>query len=70
MSYRPICDVWLLARSKTKYYGAYPAGFLQRARDLIGCSEEDSEGQLHEFKGECGGEPVWVKHECGGKVIV
>ena len=36
MSYRPICDTWLLARSKVRYYGAYPAGFLQRARDLLG----------------------------------
>jgi hypothetical protein len=36
MSYRPITDVWILARSKTKYYGAYPAGFLHRARALLG----------------------------------
>lgn len=36
MSYRPICDTWLLARSKVKYYGAYPAGFLSRAIDLLG----------------------------------
>ena len=36
MSYRPICDVWILARSKVKYYGAYPAGFLHRARALLG----------------------------------
>ena len=35
MSYRPITDVWILARSKVKYFGAYPAGFLQRARDLL-----------------------------------
>lgn len=42
MSYRPICDTWLLARSKTKYYGAYPAGFLGRARDLLGVGLEDS----------------------------
>jgi len=42
MSYRPICDMWLLARPKVKYYGAYPNGFLQRARVLIGCSDEDS----------------------------
>ena len=41
MSYRPICDVWLLARSKVKYYGAYPAGFLGRARDLLGVGETD-----------------------------
>ena len=36
MSYRPLADVWILARSKTKYYGAYPAGFLHRARALLG----------------------------------
>jgi len=41
MSYRPMTDVWILARSKVKYYGAYPAGFLQRARDLIGCRYDD-----------------------------
>lgn len=38
MSYRPITDVWILARSKTRYYGAYPAGFLHRARALLGVS--------------------------------
>lgn len=36
MSYRPITDVAILARSKTKYYGAFPAGFLSRARNLLG----------------------------------
>jgi hypothetical protein len=36
MNYRPICDTWILARSKVKYYGAYPAGFLHRARHLLG----------------------------------
>jgi hypothetical protein len=41
MSYRPITDVWILARSKTKYYGAYPAGFLGRARDLLGVVIDD-----------------------------
>lgn len=42
MSYRPIADTWILARSKTKYYGAYPAGFLSRARNLLGVSNLDS----------------------------
>src|SRR3990167_1247665 len=42
MSYRPIADVWILARSKTKYYGAYPAGFLHRARALLGVGPSDS----------------------------
>lgn len=36
MGFRPITDVWILARSKVKYFGAYPAGFLSRARDLLG----------------------------------
>ena len=40
MSYRPITDVWILARSKTKYYGAYPAGFLHRARVLLGVERD------------------------------
>ena len=41
MSYRPICDTWILARSKVKYYGAYPAGFLGRARALLGVGIAD-----------------------------
>jgi hypothetical protein len=41
MSYRPITDTWLLARSKVKYYGAYPAGFLERARALLGVNIND-----------------------------
>lgn len=36
MSYRPITDVWILARPKVKYYGAYPNGFLERALMLMG----------------------------------
>lgn len=36
MSYRPLTDVWILARPKVKYHGAYPAGFLHRARALLG----------------------------------
>jgi hypothetical protein len=42
MSYRPICDTWILARSKTNYYGAYPAGFLHRARALLGVGPRGS----------------------------
>ena len=42
MSYRPVCDVWILARSKVKYYGAYPAGFLHRARALLGVGPRDA----------------------------
>lgn len=41
MSYRPITDVWILARSKVKYFGAYPAGFLSRARDMLGVGLDD-----------------------------
>lgn len=40
MSYRPIGDIWWLARAKlkggVKYYGAYLGGFPERARRLIG----------------------------------
>jgi len=54
MTYRPICDMWLLGRPKVKYYGAYPNGFLQRARVLIGCSNNDSvlhvcSGKVYEY---------------------
>lgn len=41
MSYRPITDVWILARPKVKYYGAYPNGFLERALPMIGASDQD-----------------------------
>jgi hypothetical protein len=41
VSFRPIADVWILARSKVKYFGAYPAGFLSRARDLLGVGIDD-----------------------------
>lgn len=40
MSYRPICDTWMLARARTKYYGSYPLGFLDRARALLGVTME------------------------------
>ena len=42
MSYRPITDTWILARPKAYYYGAYPLGFLERARALLGVSIQDS----------------------------
>lgn len=41
MSYRPITDLWFLARPKVKYYGAYPNGFLERARALLGVTPYD-----------------------------
>lgn len=42
MTYRPICDVWILTRPKVKYWGAYPAGFLHRARALLGVGPLDA----------------------------
>jgi hypothetical protein len=46
MSYRPITDMWMLARAKLtggkKYYGAYLGGFPERARRLLGISIDDS----------------------------
>jgi len=41
MNYRPITDVWILGRPKVKYYGAFPNGFLHRARHLLGVSIDD-----------------------------
>lgn len=53
MSYRPITDVWFLARAKlkdgVKYYGAYLGGFPERARALLGASIQEP-----------------VLHVCGG----
>lgn len=41
MSYRPLTDLWILARCKykggVKRYGGYLGGFAERARVLIGC---------------------------------
>lgn len=42
MSYRPITDVWILARPKVAYYGAYPNGFLERGRALLGVTPYDA----------------------------
>lgn len=45
MSYRPLGDNWWCARAKLrggrKYYGAYPGGFAERARSLLGVGVED-----------------------------
>ena len=53
MSYRPITDVWFLARAKlkggVKYYGAYLGGFPERARALLGVRIDET-----------------VLHVCGG----
>ena len=55
MSYRPITDIWMLARAKLtegqKYYGAYPGGFLERARALLGVTRDS-----------------YVLHVCGGRL--
>ena len=53
-NYRPITDVWFLARAKLKggekYYGAYLGGFPERARALLGVRLDQP-----------------VLHVCGGK---
>lgn len=53
-NYRPICDIWLMARAKLrdgeKFYGAYLGGFPERARALLGVRLTDP-----------------VLHVCGGK---
>lgn len=41
MSYHPIHDMWIMARPKVKYHGAYPSGFLSRARALLGVGHLD-----------------------------
>jgi len=53
-SYRPTCDTWILARPKVKYYGAYPNGFLHRARELLGVGIQDEilhvcSGKIREY---------------------
>lgn len=44
-NYRPITDTWYCVRPKlkggVKYYGAYPAGFLERARVFLGVHIDD-----------------------------
>lgn len=42
MNYRPITDLWILGRPKVKYYGAYPAGFLERARPIMGVGIDET----------------------------
>jgi hypothetical protein len=48
--YRPITDLWILGRTKVRYYGAYPGGFLERARALLGVSIDDA--VLHVCSGQ------------------
>src|SRR5260221_5294766 len=58
MSYRPITDMWILGRSKVKYYGAYLNGFLERARVLLGVCQIDS--VLHVCGGRAKQYPAWA----------
>lgn len=59
MSYRPITDVWILARPKVKYYGAYPNGFLERARVFMPCLR--TEPVLHVCGGMVKSYPTWSR---------
>jgi hypothetical protein len=62
-NYRPICDYWLLARCKHKYFGGYPAGFLSRARDILVSANPNAAiwyipgGMAHKYNG-AGGMPL------------
>ena len=53
--FRPITDTWFLAPSKVGYYGAYPNGFLQRARVLLCRLNEPllhvCSGMVHHYPG-------------------
>lgn len=68
MSYHPITDLWILARAKlkpnadgseNKYYGAYPGGFPERARVLLGVTITDP--VLH----VCGGKAKFYPYVAG-----
>lgn len=59
MSYRPITDTWILARPKVKYYGAYPNGFLERARVFMPVLR--TETVLHVCGGMVKSYPTWSK---------
>lgn len=57
--WHPLHDVWFLARPKVKYYGAYPNGFLERARVLLGVGISDPVlhvcgGRVKEYPGKRG----------------
>lgn len=55
--YRPVTDVWMMARPKVKYWGAYPSGFLERAVILLGVSPVDN--LLHLCGGHAKQYPAW-----------
>jgi hypothetical protein len=59
VNYRPICDTWILARPKVPYYGAYPNGFLERAKALLGVHVDDA--VLHVCGGRAKQYPAWKK---------
>lgn len=40
--FRPITDVWILGRPKVSYYGAFPSGFLERGRALLGVTADQA----------------------------
>lgn len=67
MSYRPITDIWFLARAKLKegkkYYGAYLGGFPERARVLLGARLD--EPVLH----VCGGMAKYYPYKGGFGVL-
>ena len=56
--YRPITDTWILARPKVAYYGAYPNGFLERARVLLPVTRK--EPVLHVCGGRVKDYPTWA----------
>ncbi|MDO6395477.1 hypothetical protein Q4554_15470 [Leptospira santarosai] len=57
----PIGDTMILARSKTKYYGAYPSGLLERIRPLLVGGDPDATilhipgGRAADYNGVKGG---------------
>lgn len=56
----PIQLTWILVRPKVKYYGAYPAGFLGRARNLFNIAPSEPllhvcSGKVSEYQGPHGG---------------
>ncbi len=59
MSYRPITDTWIMARPKVKYYGAYPNGFLERARVFMPVTR--LEPVLHVCGGMVKSYPTWAR---------
>lgn len=63
MSYRPLTDIWFLARAKLKdgrkFYGAYLGGFPERARIALGAAPFDP--VLH----VCGGMSKYYPYKAG-----